>query len=117
MRIAPISCLALSLCLDLSTPINASAEELGRLFFTPKERATLNQPQQTVTETPPEELKPASPSSSKMTGYVTRSDGPVTVWRNGKPKYNEDDDKLKPAAVETSRKITVKRSGERSEKK
>jgi hypothetical protein len=116
IRTALISCLALSLCIGFSTPIDASAEELGRLFFTPKERAALDQPPKTITETPPEEIKPRLAPPSKMTGYVTRSDGPVTVWRNGKPKYNEDDDKLKPSSVETSKKITVKRSGERSEK-
>ncbi|HVK54284.1 MAG TPA: hypothetical protein VM532_04555 [Burkholderiales bacterium] len=115
MRKTLISCFAVFL--SLSMPLTTSAEELGRLFFTPKERAALDQPPKAVTETPSEEIKPKPTPRSKMTGYVTRSDGPVTVWKNGKPKYDEDGDELKPSAVQTSRKITVKRSGERSEKK
>lgn len=115
MRKTLISCFVLFLSLSVS--LSSSAEELGRLFFTPKERVAINQPQKTITETPTEDIKPMPAPPSKMTGYVTRSDGPVTVWRNGKAKYNEDDDKLKPSSVETSKKVTVKRSGERSEKK
>ncbi len=72
----------------------ASGEELGRLFFTPAERADLER--QRRLGKPPEKtvangtkaLIPAKPGDSaivRVGGYVQRGDGRATIWVNGQP--------------------------------
>jgi hypothetical protein len=61
-----------------------AAEPLGRLFFTPTQRATLDagkeldKPRQATAVLP-------GPRTLKVDGVVTRSDGESTVWVNGAP--------------------------------
>ena len=86
----------------------AAAESLGRLFFTPKERAALDrgnagQPAELV------EVRPAEPRRPvEMNGYVARSDGKTTVWLDGEPKYKRDE--TYPLIIETPHHISVRRS-------
>jgi hypothetical protein len=57
-----------------------AAESLGRLFFTPAQRNTLDsgkQPSRSPKAAPP------GPQTAKLNGVVTRSDGETTVWLNG----------------------------------
>jgi hypothetical protein len=70
------------------------APMLGRLFFTPAERARLDElrrrpppPPQPVTAAAQPESPPAPPSPQYVTlnGIVRRSDGATTVWLNNKP--------------------------------
>ena len=61
------------------------AQELGRLFFTPEERAALDARRRArVPDKPAAAAVVASPTT-KLDGYVTRSRGPSTVWVNGEP--------------------------------
>jgi hypothetical protein len=69
---------ALVLC-----PAPVGAQELGRLFFTPEQRANLDARRKARVPD-----KPAAVSISPNTridGYVERSGGPATVWVNGEP--------------------------------
>ena len=60
-------------------------QELGRLFFTPEERAALDARRRArVPDKPAAAAVVASPTT-KLDGYVTRSRGPSTVWVNGEP--------------------------------
>lgn len=84
-----------------STP--APAEELGRLFLTPAERAWLDDarrrraepeaaapaPQTPTLEFIVEDTLPEGPAV-RLDGYVQRSGGPATVWVNGEDSYQGD---------------------------
>ena len=72
--------LFLALCLALAPA--ARAQELGRLFFTPEQRAALDARRKARVPDKPAADKPASPTT-RLDGYVKRSDGPSTVWVNG----------------------------------
>jgi hypothetical protein len=76
-------------CALLGTTGVASAEELGRLFFTPQQRQDLDRQRDTP-------VAPASASASvssvenrvTVNGHVTRSSGKTTTWINGAPQYD-----------------------------
>lgn len=61
-----------------------AAEPLGRLFFTPAQRTTLDAGKELDR---PKQAGPAvrGPRSVTVNGVVTRSDGESTVWVNGRP--------------------------------
>lgn len=63
-------------------PAAAGAQELGRLFFTPEQRANLDLRRKARMPD-----KPVAPSASapltRIDGYVKRSNGPSTIWING----------------------------------
>ena len=61
---------------------NAQAQELGRLFFTPEQRAALDARRKARVPDKPAAVVVASPVT-KLDGYVQRSSGPSTVWVNG----------------------------------
>ena len=61
----------------------ATAQELGRLFFTEEQRAALDARRRArVPDRPVAPPVVASPTT-RVDGYVRRSDGPSTVWVNG----------------------------------
>ena len=60
----------------------AQAEELGRLFFTPAERAALDARRKARVPDRPAAAVVISPVT-RIDGYVKRSQGPSTVWMNG----------------------------------
>jgi hypothetical protein len=62
----------------------ASADEIGRLFFTPQQRQELDRRRNTnvvETETIVESLV-------TLNGHVVRSSGKTTTWVNGVPQYD-----------------------------
>jgi hypothetical protein len=61
-----------------------AAETLGRLFFTPAQRASLDAANRlkTTGQTAPAKRGPAEIT---LNGIVVRSDGESTVWINGQP--------------------------------
>ena len=79
-----------------------SAEGLGRLFFTPAQRNTLDAGKHTVIQTT---VKPG-PQLVRLNGVVTRSDAERTVWINGTAYYNAAPDgvqvKSNPATPEST---------------
>ena len=60
----------------------AQAQELGRLFFTPQQRADLDARRRARVPDKPAAAVVASPTT-RLDGYVKRSGGPSTVWING----------------------------------
>jgi hypothetical protein len=77
----------------VTAPASAGAADqpLGRLFFTPQQRAALDAGRRISSTTKKTESKPAArrgPREVELGGIVTRSDGERTVWINGKPFHN-----------------------------
>ena len=77
-----------------SLAAQAQALELGRLFYTPAERAAMDRSRHTP-PTPPRLEKPVveaapaerqAPSFETLNGYVSRSSGHSTMWVNGVPQ-------------------------------
>lgn len=80
---------ALLLVLLALLPGPAVAEEvLGRLFFTPAQRNTLDAGKQLAT--PKGKRVVQGPPSVRVDGVVTRSDGESVIWINGKPVNARD---------------------------
>jgi hypothetical protein len=61
----------------------AQAQELGRLFFTPEQRAALDARRKA--RVPDKPAAAVAAPLSRLDGYVKRSSGPSTVWINGEP--------------------------------
>jgi hypothetical protein len=59
-----------------------SAQELGRLFFTPEQRQALDARRRARLPDRPSTPVVASPTT-RLDGYVTRDKGKSTVWVNG----------------------------------
>ena len=62
----------------------AFAQDLGRLFFTPEQRAALDARRKARVPDKPAAAVVASPTT-RVDGFVKRSSGPSTVWVNGEP--------------------------------
>ena len=62
----------------------AMGQELGRLFFTPEQRAELDARRKAGVPDKRAAVLIESPSTT-LDGYVMRSDGKSTVWLNGEP--------------------------------
>ncbi|HUQ24059.1 MAG TPA: hypothetical protein VM140_00215 [Burkholderiales bacterium] len=80
MRFALSRLLLFVLCV-LATPAS-HAQELGRLFFTPDQRAALDARRKARVPDKPAAATVVSPTT-RLDGYVKRSTGPSTVWVNG----------------------------------
>jgi len=65
-------------------PASAFAQELGRLFFTPEQRAALDARRKARIPDKPAAVVPESPVT-RIDGFVRRDGGRSTVWLNGAP--------------------------------
>lgn len=83
-------------------PSATSAEELGRLFFTPERRQQLDHQRQFNLEE--QRGAPEAPTLT-INGVVTRSSGKRTVWVNGVPQ--EDSGVLVSAKRSNPSKVIV----------
>ena len=61
----------------------ASAQELGRLFFTPDQRAALDARRKARVPDKPAAVPQAEQPTTRVDGAVRRSGGRSTVWVNG----------------------------------
>lgn len=110
--------LAAAIVLMLGAGTAASAD-LGRLFFTPAQRATLdNLRQQNIPGSDKEQAAPAQQYVS-VNGVVRRSDGKSTVWLNNRAvsgqragglnvSISKDDDRVRLTVPESDRSIDLK---------
>jgi hypothetical protein len=73
---------AVILLIALLLPGVAFAQEVGRLFFTPEQRAALDARRKARVPDKPAATVVASPTT-RVDGFVKRSGGPSTVWVNG----------------------------------
>ena len=71
----------------------ADAEELGRLFFTPEQRAQLEYSQQQ------NDVAPSGARSLTVNGIVQKNGGERTVWINGVPQLAGKSDERTPESV------------------
>jgi hypothetical protein len=90
----------------------AAAQELGRVFFTPEQRAALDARRKARVPDKPAAATVASPTT-RMDGFVRRSGGPTTVWLNGEsvPENAPEAPRLQPGRSGVS--INVGESGRR----
>jgi hypothetical protein len=101
------------LALALLAPA-AQAQELGRLFFTPEQRSSLDARRKARVPDKPAAVVAAP--ITRLDGYVKRSAGPSTVWINGEsltesaPEAPRIDSGL---AAEGAVSITIGESGAR----
>ena len=80
MRRAALLVFALAL---LAAMAPARAEELGRLFFTPDQRAALDARRRARVPDKPAAVPQAEQPTTRVDGAVRRSGGRSTVWVNG----------------------------------
>jgi hypothetical protein len=59
------------------------AQEIGRLFLTPEQRATLDARRKARVPDKPAAAPVVASPVTRVDGYVSRSGGPPTVWING----------------------------------
>ena len=64
-------------------PAMAQAQELGRLFFTPDQRAALDARRKARVPDKPAAVPQAEQPTTRVDGAVRRSGGRSTVWVNG----------------------------------
>ena len=101
-------------------PAAPEVRVLGRLFFTPAERARLDELRRRPPPAPPEVASaakpeppaaPPSPQYVTLNGVVRRSDGTTTVWLNNKPvtgPRSEDGLVVTPSGRSGSGNVTVR---------
>ncbi len=82
---------ALTLVLALGAVAEAQGQELGRLFFTPDQRASLDARRNARVPDKPAAAVVSSPNT-RVDGYVQRSGGPDTVWVNGEAITEQSSD-------------------------
>ncbi|MDW8467835.1 MAG: hypothetical protein RML56_01280 [Burkholderiales bacterium] len=71
-----------------SIPAATAAHELGRLFFTPEQRAALDARRKAKIPEKPAPVVVEAPVT-RLDGFVRREDGRSTVWVNGVPAPQE----------------------------
>jgi len=75
---------ALLFCVAILLASPALGEDLGRLFFTPEQRAALDARRKARIPDKPSVVVVESPVT-RLDGIVTRGGGKSTVWVNGEP--------------------------------
>ena len=106
--------LALALLAGPAAPA-LGADSLGRLFFTPEQRAALDARRKARVPDRPAAASVVSPVT-RIDGYVKRSRGPSTVWMNGESLSEGSPEAPRiesPARGEGAVSITVGEGGRR----
>lgn len=70
----------------LATALPVAAEPLGRLFFTPERRATLERQRQLNIQ----EAQTLEGATMSLDGLIVRSSGKRTAWINQRPQHDTD---------------------------
>ena len=73
----------LAVGIALAGAMNAQAQELGRLFFTPEQRAALDARRKARVPDKPAATPVTESPITRVNGAVQRSGGKSTVWVNG----------------------------------
>ncbi|OFZ65774.1 MAG: hypothetical protein A2V79_04565 [Betaproteobacteria bacterium RBG_16_56_24] len=106
----------------LAIPASSGAEPLGRLFFTPEQRAQMEYSRL------PDSGSGGSSRALTVNGIVQQHGGRRTAWINGVPRQAGDSDELapeslpivvpgqsKPVKVKVGQKILIKPSADRGQ--
>lgn len=109
-RILMLLCLPLALCAAQTSL--AEPTELGRLFYTPAQRAQLEgiraQHPRATSGSRPDRVSGVdnAPAPLRFDGQVTRSDGRTTRWVDGKPQLGTSGvTGLKPGQIRADGKV------------
>jgi hypothetical protein len=102
-RLVRVALAWVGLAASIALPVPATADDLGRLFFTPQERRELDRRRADNTVG---EDAPTVESLVTVNGRVTRSSGRTTTWING-VAHDDADRSGDPA------RVTVERGGNR----
>jgi len=62
-----------------------AAQDIGRVFFTPEQRAALDGRRRARVLDKPSAVPLVASPTTRLDGFVRRSDGRSTVWVNGEP--------------------------------
>ena len=81
----------------------AEAQELGRLFFTPEQRAALDARRRA--RLPDNSASITAVSVTRVDGFVKRSAGPSTIWING--EWTTENAPEAPRLAEPSPSVSV----------
>jgi hypothetical protein len=89
------ACCALVAAATVTTPATAAEQDrLGRMFFTPAQRASLDvaRSQRARTTIGTESAEDAAPAAQTITygGLIQRSDGRTTVWLNNQAVHDDN---------------------------
>lgn len=109
--------LALALIAVMLACTPARAQEVGRLFFTPEQRAALDARRKARVPDKPTPVAVVASPTTRLDGYVRRSDGRATVWVNGIELNDTGPDapRIDPRrSTDASVSITVGDSGARA---
>ena len=106
--------LAMALVLCACAAPARAAEPLGRLFFTPEQRAALDARRKARVPDNPAAAVAASPVT-RIDGFVKRSQGPSTVWMNGESlsEGSPEAPRIDPARPDGAVSITIGETGRR----
>lgn len=113
---ASVWLLATGLMLYGATPVHAQSDMLGRLFYTPEQRAQLESARIRNVTRPGEPVRapvaagtaeaPPPPPPQRYDGVVIRSDGQATRWVNGQPEVGPSSvEGLKPGQTRARGKV------------
>lgn len=93
---------------------SAAAQEFGRLFFTPEQRAALDARRKARVPDKPAAVTVASPTT-RLDGFVKRSGGPATVFVNGESLSDggADSPRIAPAGEAAAVSLPVGETGAR----
>ena len=97
----------------LSMTDAASAAELGRMFFTPAQRATLdNARKQNIrveigNESEQQPATPTVPQNVRLNGMIRRSDGKNTIWLNNRIVNEQQPGNLNAAIGKGDNKVRL----------
>ncbi len=89
-----IMLLAFVLTVNICSLSGAHAAELGRLFYTPQQRAQLD-----AGQTSPDNPEGTGRSYITVNGVIQKQGGKRTVWINGQPQPAENGNEKTPATV------------------
>lgn len=98
-------------CLVAASGMAAHGQELGRLFFTEEQRTALDARRKSRVPDKPAAAPVVASPTTRLDGFVKRSQGPSTVWVNGEPLQEN----VRPG--ERSVRVPVGDSGTRVELK
>lgn len=87
----------------------AGAQELGRLFFTPEQRAALEARRKARLPDRPPAAEVVESPTARVDGFARRSGGPSTLWVNGQalPEGSQQEGlRVRPRPADPSR-VTV----------
>jgi hypothetical protein len=93
------------------------AQELGRLFFTPEQRAALDARRRARVPDKPSAAPVVASPTTRVDGFARRSDGRATVWVNGEPldESGPDAPRIEPGRSTDARvSIPITESGARA---